>query len=279
MRSYLLILALLVFFEPSYSQSLLKKAKEKVNQGSKVLRDIKGNDSNNNSDKSTESDNGEEATNTSTRSGRPSNTKGKKLSASSVDVNQEIKAAEGNFLKKDYGLTRKSIQQALLGIEVAMAYKILESLPRNVNDLQTDMQNDHVAASGSGYQGLTVNREYFAATQERTNYSDEYNDEYEGEKYLQFSLVNSQFFVSGITNYINNPMYSSSSDGEKKVVKFKDINSLLEYNEYDGYKLSVPLGNNTLVQFACVNFDDEDEVLKAAEFFDLEPIKKYLGEK
>ena len=278
-----LILVLLVAFGPSaFSQSLLKKAKDKVNQSSKILRDIKGNGSNGagSSDNSEVNNDGENADDYSgnNRSGRPSNTKGKKLSSTSIDVSKEITNAETNLNNKDYAQTRSNIQQAILGIEVAMAYKILESLPDEVDGLKADENTDNVAASGSGYTGLTVEREYFTESQENSD-SDDYYDEEEGEKYLKFSLVNSSLYTSSITTYISNPMYTSSDDGDKKIIQYKGVNSLLEYDEYEGYTLSVPIGNETLVQFSCVNFEDENQVIKTADAFDIEKMRNYLGEK
>lgn len=275
MKLNLILLVLLFSFGPAYSQSLLKKAKEKVNAGNKILRDIKGNGAQEQNDNRSTQEQGEydaDGNNSSGRTGRPTNTKGTKLSTNSVDVAQEITNAENNLAKKDYAQTRNSIQQAILGIEIALAYKILETIPSQIDELKSDSQNDHVAASGAGYNGLTINRQYNAPYKEDDNDS-------EGERFMEFSLVNSSLFASGVTQYIANPVYSSDDEGDKKILQYKGINSLLEYNEYEGYKLSVPLGQNTIIQFACVNFGDENEVVKAADAFDLEKIKNYLGEK
>ena len=282
MKVRLLILVLLLSFGTAHSQGMLKKAKEKVRQGNKILRDIKGNgksSSNSNSAGETNgSSNNEEDYNSSERNGRPSNTKGKKLSSSSIDVQAEIKNAENHLETKNYQQTRNSIQQAILGIEFALASKIIEELPLEVQGLKADKEYDHIAASGAGYQGLTLTREYFAEVEERTNFSDEYNEEYDNQKYLSYTLMNSELMLTGVNDYISNPIYSSGEDGDKKVIRYKEINCLLEFEEYTGYTLSIPVGTKSLVQLNAVNFEDEEEVLKAADSFDLEVIKKYLGE-
>lgn len=273
MKLNLFILVLLLTFDPAYSQNLLKKAKEKMNTGSKILRDITGNEAKEEERSSNEAgDYGMD--DYANRSGRPSNTKGKKLSPNSIDVAQEIKNAENNLSKNDYKHSRNSIQQAILGLEVALAYKILESLPTEVTGLKAFADTDNVSASGAGYTGLTINREYIA---DNLNKAEDNNDE--EQRFLEFSLVNSSLYVSGITAYIANPVYSSSDSGDKKIIQYNNTNCLLEYNDYEGYKLSVPAGQNTLVQFKCINFEDENEVLAAANSFDINKIKNYLGEK
>lgn len=270
MKLNLLILVLLLSFGPAWSQNLLKKAREKMNTGSKILRDITGNDvkeKENSSDEAVDHDGGDYANH---RSGRPSNTKGKKLSPGSIDVAQEINNAETNLGRKDYKQARNSIRQAMLGIEIGLAYKILESIPIEIAGMKASTDRDNVAASGAGYTGLTINREYM----EKSG-----GDNYDEQKFMEFSLVNSSLYLSAVTAYISNPVYSSNDSGDKKIVQYKGINCLLQYNEYDGYELSIPAGQNTLVQFKCINFEDENEVLVAANTFDIDAIKNYLGEK
>lgn len=272
MRKSIILMILLIAVSPVFGQGLLKKAKEKVNAGSKILRDIKGNGAEEGNE-DVEEDQQDYPDDSQQANGRPTNKKGKKLSTTTIDVAQEIANAQASLGSKDYGKTRNSIQQAMLGIEVAMAYNILETLPENVLSLNADKTTDNVEASGAGYSGLTVTRDYYGEESE----ADENGDTYQ--QYLQFSLINSSVFTAGITAYIANPTYSSDQQGDKKVVQYKGINSLLAYDEYSGYTLSIPLGDNTLVQFTAVNFDDENEVLKVANVFDTDKMKSYLGEK
>lgn len=142
MKLNLFIFVLLLTFEPAYSQNLLKKAREKMNTGSKILRDITGNDAEEDKVENSSNEAGDYGVDdyATSRSGRPSNTKGKKLSSNSIDVAQEIKNAEYNLNKKDYKHSRNSIQQAILGVEVTLAYKILESLPSEVTGLKASLQ-------------------------------------------------------------------------------------------------------------------------------------------
>jgi hypothetical protein len=58
----------------------------------------------------------------------------------------------------------------------------------------------------------------------------------------------------------------------------KGCRAIIEYSEGSGYKLSVPLGQSSLVVFEGVNFASEPEMMTAASAIDLDGIKKMLGE-
>ena len=53
---------------------------------------------------------------------------------------------------------------------------------------------------------------------------------------------------------------------------------MIEYNEGSGYKLSVPVGQSSLIVWEAINFASEQEVMNAANAFDIDGIKKMLGE-
>ena len=63
-----------------------------------------------------------------------------------------------------------------------------------------------------------------------------------------------------------------------KQTKFKGNRSIIEYNEGSGYKLSVPIGQSSLLVFEGVNFSTEADFMKAANEIDADGIKKQLGE-
>ena len=51
-----------------------------------------------------------------------------------------------------------------------------------------------------------------------------------------------------------------------------------EYNEGSGYKLTVPIGQSSVIVFEGINFATEPDMMKAAEMFNIDAIKKELGE-
>jgi hypothetical protein len=53
---------------------------------------------------------------------------------------------------------------------------------------------------------------------------------------------------------------------------------VLEYDEYSGYKLSVPFGQSSILVTNGINFMTEKEMMDASENIDIEKIKKVLGE-
>ena len=71
---------------------------------------------------------------------------------------------------------------------------------------------------------------------------------------------------------------ASTDDQNQKQVKFKGYNGVLEYNEGSGYKLSVPFGQSSVMIVEGVNYADEKEIMSSAEEFDIDNIKKELGE-
>ena len=59
---------------------------------------------------------------------------------------------------------------------------------------------------------------------------------------------------------------------------YKNYKALLVYDESSGYSLNIPFGQTSLLVFDGVNFENEQEIMEAANEFDLEKIKKQLGE-
>ena len=79
--------------------------------------------------------------------------------------------------------------------------------------------------------------------------------------------------------YLANSGYAtSSSDQNYKQVKFQDYRGVLEYDEYSGYKLSVPFGQSSVFVLEGINFANENELMTAGNKFDLNAIKNQLGE-
>ncbi len=85
----------------------------------------------------------------------------------------------------------------------------------------------------------------------------------------------------GGEHVLANGGYAQSTGGEQnwKQTKVKGHRAVIEYDENSGYKLSVPLGQTSLIVWEAVNFATEQEVMTAANAFDIDGLIKTLGEK
>jgi hypothetical protein len=74
--------------------------------------------------------------------------------------------------------------------------------------------------------------------------------------------------------------YAQQTGGQQnwKQTKVKGYRAVIEYSEGSGYELSVPIGQSSVIVFEGINFASESEMMKAAEVFDIDAIKKELGE-
>jgi hypothetical protein len=157
------------------------------------------------------------------------------------------------------------VQQAMLGVELEIGQKVLKSLPEAVNNLKKDEQRDQVTSTGYGWAGLTIQREY-------NNGED---------KLLRATVANNSAWMSAVNMYMANGGYAQQTNGEQnwKQTKVKGYKAIIEFDESSGYKLSVPLGQTSLIVWEAVNYATEKEVMDSANQFDIDGIKKMLGEK
>ena len=63
-----------------------------------------------------------------------------------------------------------------------------------------------------------------------------------------------------------------------KQVKVKGNKAIIQYQDSKGYTLIVSLGQSSMIVWECINFANEQEVMTAANGFDIDGIKKMLGE-
>lgn len=194
----------------------------------------------------------------------PNNTTGGGLITTPPDVQQNIADAQSAYSSGSYGDARYSIQQAMLGVEMEIGNKILNSLPESVSGLSKDTSADQVTSTGFGWVGLTIQREY--------------NDN--NDKEFRVMVANNSMMMSAVNMYLSSGGYSQTTGGEQnwKQTKLKGHRAIIEYNEGRGYKLSVPLGQSSLIVFEGVNFATETDMMKAAETVDVDGIKATLGE-
>lgn len=198
-------------------------------------------------------------------SGTISNTKGGGLTNTTPpDVNQQIADARQSQAAGNYSDARYSIQQALMGIELQIGKQILLSLPATVSGLQKDTVENKVMSTQWGWNNLTIQSVYKKTDQQMT-----------------VTIGNNGVYSGFVNMYFNSAYMQTSSNGKDqnvKQTKVKSYKALITYDKSKGYTLLVPIGQSSLIAWECVNFATEQDVMNAANAFDIDGIKKMLGE-
>lgn len=210
---------------------------------------------------------GQGGTNPDAESGggnNPGNNSGGGLISTPPDVLQNLTDADGAFKRSAWGEARYSVQQAMLGVELEIGNKILKSLPENVGALKRDASADQVASMGFGWAGLTIHREWNGGKDQE----------------LRVTVANNSAWMSAVNVYLSSGGYAQQTGGQQnwKQTKIKGYRAIIEYDEGSGYKLSVPLGQSSLIVYEGVNFATEPDFMTACNVIDIETIKKQLGE-
>ena len=198
--------------------------------------------------------------------GKSGNNAGEGLVTSPPDVNAALIDAEAAFKKNQYGDARFSVQQAMLGVEMMIGKEILKGLPDSIAPMKKDTTSDKVTSSGWGWVGLTMQREY------RQNIEKD-------PKELSFILANNAAWMQVINLYFSGYAQSSGETQNWKQTRLKGYKAIIEYDKSSGYKLSIPIGQTSLLVLEGVNFATEQEFMTACNAFDVDKIKAQLGEK
>lgn len=257
MKTKLILAGVLVtlFVTQLPGQDLLNKLKKKA--GDQIINKVGGQKPNNQGGNSPSNTTGGNAGN------NPTNKGGGGLITTPPDVNQNLADADLAFKANKYGEARFAVQQAMLGVELEIGNKVLKSLPASVLGLKAEAESDQVTSTGWGWVGLTIHREYSNS-----------------DKQLSLTIANNASWMSSVNAYLSAGGYAQTTGGQQnwKQTKVKGYRAIIEYSESSGYKLSVPLGQTSLVVFDGVNFASEPDMMAAASTIDLDGIKKMLGE-
>lgn len=267
MKNILLVCCLAaVFTLPSQAdaQGLLKKLKDKA---SKKAEDILDKKTSTTTDQTTTTS-GSSTTSMTSSSGnstsKPVNKGGAGLTNTTPpDIAAQISEAETAHAAKNYSDARYAIQQALQGIEIQLGRSILKSLPTSVNSLPVDTTQDKVMSSQWGWSNLTMQRIYR-----------------QDEKELTITIGNNQTYSGMVEMYFANAAYIQANADQQNIkqLKVKGNKALIQYDDRKGYTLITQIGQTTLIVWECINFSNEQEVINAANAFDIDTIKKQLGE-
>ena len=256
-KASLLLPVLILCLSFSSRAQLLKKIKDKANSVvNKSTNPV-----------TTENNSTSESGSTTSSSGSPKNTKGGGLTNTvPPDVTQQIADAEKSHADGNLSDARYSIQQALMSIELQIGKELLTSLPPTVSGLEKDTTQNKVMSTQWGWNNLTIQSVYK-----------------KDDRQLTITIGNNILYSSLASTYFNNAMYmQANSDGEKqnvKQTKVKGNKAIITYDDDKGYTLMVPLGQSALIVWECINFASENDVMNAANAFDIDGIKKMLGEK
>ncbi|WP_256011074.1 hypothetical protein [Desertivirga xinjiangensis] len=273
-RIFPLLVALALISTGSQAQSLLKKIKQKANEVAEKTIDkktdelINGKQAQSGETGSNQTNNpagaGVSSTSVNTSSGGPIRNKGGAgLVTTPPDVKENLNSAESSFKSANYGDARFALRQAILGVEMEIGQNLLKSLPESVSGLALQADKDKVTSSGWGWAGLTIHREYL-----------------KDDKQLSMTIANNSVMMNAVNLYLTNGAYAQTTGGEQKwkQTKLKGNKAVIEYDDSSGYKLTVPLGQSSLVVFEGLNFATEQDLMTAASAIDIDKIKKTLGE-
>jgi hypothetical protein len=251
MKRLLICCASIVFIcsqQQANAQSFLQKMKDKVNA-------LKGN---NNSQQTT-------STTANSNSGNPANTTGGGLSNTPPpDVLTNIATAQKLGTDSNFSNARYALQQAIMGVEIQLGKQILQSLPNTIDGLNKDTSKNVVMSTQFGWSNMTI----------ETVYDNGSN------KQMTVMVGNMPLYAGIVSMYSNNAAYMQSNNANQnqiQQVQVKGNHALISYDKSQGYSLILDLGQGGMIVWACVNFATEDEVLNAANSFDIDGIKKLMG--
>ena len=258
-------LVAVLFTFSSSGQGFVNKLRQKADEAASKALEKKAKEKAGIDDAQTEGTNSNGPSGSSSKNtNRPSNKGGGGLISTPPDVKQHLADAETSYKSGSYGEARYAVQQAMLGVEMEIGKKVLEALPASVSGLDKVEESDQVTSAGYGWSGLTIHREYL-----------------KDDKELRTTVANNSAWMSAVNMYMANGGYAQTTNGEQnwKQIKVKGHKAIIEYDEDSGYKLSVPLGQTSLIVWEGVNFASEQEMVSAANSFDIDGIKNMLGEK
>lgn len=256
-------LVAVLFAFSANAQGFVNRLKQKADEAAAKALEKKAKEKAGIDDSETENTNASDPSGSSAKN-RPTNKGGGGLISTPPDVKQNLTDAESSFKSGSYGEARYAVQQAMLGVEMEIGEKVLEALPNSVSGLEKVAEADQVTSAGYGWSGLTIYREYLKDDQE-----------------LRATIANNSAWMSAVNMYMANGGYAQTTNGEQnwKQVKVKGHKAIIEYDDNSGYKLSVPLGQTSLIVWEGVNIASEQDMMSAANSFDIDGIKKMLGEK
>src|SRR5205085_9262906 len=133
--------------------------------------------------------------------------------------------------------------------------QILKNLPDSINTLKKDTTQDQVTSTGWGWAGLTIQRVYRDKDAE-----------------FKMTILNNAMMMQAINAYFANGGYAQSNGGQQnwKQTRVKGYKAIIEFDKGSGYKLSIPIGQTSLMVMEGVNFNTEQQMMDAANLIDID---------
>ena len=231
---------------------LMKKLKEKVNKATETIVTS-------NTPQTSETSN---SSTSNSSSGRPQNTTGAGLVSTPPDIEANMAQSETAFTASKYAESRYALQQAILGVELKIGQEILKSLPEQVAGMPKVVEKDRVASSGWGWTGLVINREY-----------------QKGEKFLSVGIQDFSMLGPLWSMYLSGAYSQQNNEQKMKEIMVKGNKGVISFDAGKGYTVVVMLTQGSALSWDGVNFASEQEMLDAVNQFDIDKVKKFLGEK
>nr|MCU0388639.1 hypothetical protein [Chitinophagaceae bacterium] len=180
------------------------------------------------------------------------------------DVKAQMAEAKTAHGSAKYSDARYALGQALMGVEIQLGREILKSLPESVSGLNADKSLDRVMSNQWGFSNMTIQRVY-------KNGAD---------KQMTIGIGNTGIYGGLAQIYFANVGMIEASNNQQnyKQVRIKGNKGVIQYDDSKGYSLAISIGQTSGIFWECINFETEQEVMKAAESFDIDGIKKMLGE-
>jgi len=241
------------------AQGFLKKIKDKV--VNKTIDKEVEKKTGTPSESSTGDDNNN---NNNSTTGKPTNKGGGGLTNTEPpDVKIQMAEAETAHGAKNYSDARYSLQQALMGIEIQLGRQILKSLPPTIVSVPADTLQDKVMSTQWGWNNLSIQRVYR-----------------KDDKQLTITIGNNSLYSGMVNMYFANAgvMEANNDKQNFKQVRVKGNKAIIQYDDSKGYTLMMQMGQTSLIVWECINFANEQEVMTAATSFDIDGIKKMMGE-
>jgi hypothetical protein len=154
---------------------------------------------------------------------------------------------------------RFALEQALVEIDIAIGKLILEELPKELNSMHYQPDEDDVTGTSSNFAGLFVNR-FYGDTSENA----------------EIQIISDSPLLAGVNAILAMPAILTGADPNQKRIKVDGYKALLQKNEEGNgaitYDIQIPF-EKSLLSFSCRGVENENEVI---EMVNLIPVGKIV---
>jgi len=182
------------------------------------------------------------------------------LPVSGQDVAAKLSEAESSYASKDLEGTRFALQEALSGINQAIAKEILDIIPKTMGGMACSEKDDNVSGA-SGFAGISLSRKYGDET-----------------KNAQLDVISDSPLIAGINVILSMPAIMGNSDPNQKRIKVGGYKAVLQKQDASegspvSYTLQIPL-SQSLLTLHVNGVSSENDVMSMANTLPLDKIAK-----